>query len=61
VPDPTSERRIECVTCATVIELSFVVPEHKQAYEIQVIDELLVDYGWLPTTTGSYCPRHARR
>jgi len=61
MPDPTAERRIVCVICSTVIELTFVVPGHKEAYEIQVIDELLVDYGWLPTRNGCYCPRHAKR
>lgn len=51
--------RVRCEGCGAAIELSVVVPEDNEAIEKQDLDELLVDYGWLPTSHGGYCPQHA--
>ena len=57
----TRDYRVHCASCSAIIDLSFLVPGHKAAIEKETLDELLVDYGWLPTSTGSYCPQHAAR
>ena len=51
--------RVRCEGCGAAIELSVVVPEDNEAIEKEDLDELLVDYGWLPTSHGGYCPQHA--
>lgn len=61
----TSEHRIQCQSCMAVIDVGIHLPghnatEHDNTIEKESINELLVDYGWLPTSKGSYCPRHAR-
>ena len=61
----TSEHRIQCQSCMTVIDVGIHLPghnatEHDNTIEKESVNELLVDYGWLPTSEGSYCPRHAR-
>ena len=61
----TSERRIQCQSCIAVIDVGIHLPGHNaterdKTIEKESLNELLVDYGWLPTSKGSYCPRHAR-
>ncbi|MGY4709830.1 hypothetical protein ACXDF8_09800 [Mycolicibacterium sp. CBM1] len=36
-----------------------VLADRRHRFEVHAAEELLVDYGWLPTTRGSYCPAHA--
>lgn len=50
---------IECQSCATEMTLSVVLAEERDALVEQAINELLVDYGWLPTSWGRYCRAHA--
>jgi hypothetical protein len=63
--DWTNEHPIQCQSCNAEIGLSILVPEdynvtdHENAIERNSLDELLVDYGWLPTSKGYYCPHHA--
>jgi hypothetical protein len=61
----TSEDHVQCQSCTAVIGAGIHLPghnatEHDNTIEKQSLIELLVDYGWLPTSKGSYCPRHAR-
>jgi hypothetical protein len=61
----TREGRVQCQSCTAVIDVGIHLPyhnatEHDTAIEKESLDELLVDYGWLPTSKGSYCPQHAR-
>jgi hypothetical protein len=61
----TRGHHIECRTCTAVIGVSALLPEEQRAtkhditIERESLDELLVDYGWLPTSKGAYCPQHA--
>ena len=57
--DRISERHITCEVCTASIDLTVLAGERAR-FEIHAIEELLVDYGWLPTPRGSYCPHHAR-
>jgi hypothetical protein len=61
----TSEHRIQCQSCIAVIDVGIHLPghnatEHDNTIEKELLNELLVDYGWLPTSKGCYCPRHTR-
>jgi hypothetical protein len=61
----TSENRIQCQSCTAVIDVGIRLPGHNateydNSIEKESLNELLVDYGWLPTSRGSYCPGHAR-
>ncbi|MCX2933155.1 hypothetical protein ORI20_23060 [Mycobacterium sp. CVI_P3] len=58
--DRISERHIVCEVCTASIDLT-VRADGRVRFEIHATEELLVDYGWLPTTRGAYCPDHARR
>ena len=60
MPDRLRERHIVCLSCTATIDVSVLVGDRRETFTVQAVDELLVDYGWLPTTRGSYCPRHAR-
>ncbi len=55
----TREFRIQCQSCTSVITLAVSVYKNDDAAAKQPLNELLVDYGWLPTSQGSYCPQHA--
>jgi hypothetical protein len=60
----TSEDRVQCQSCMAVIDVGIHLPghnatEHDNTIEKESVNELLVDYGWLPTSKGSYCPQHA--
>jgi hypothetical protein len=55
----TCDYHVECASCTAVIDLSVLAPERNAVIEKQALDELLVDYGWVPTSNGSYCPEHA--
>jgi hypothetical protein len=61
----TSEHRIQCQSCIAIIDVGIRLPG-RNATELDNtiakawLNELLVDYGWLPTSKGCYCPRHAR-
>jgi hypothetical protein len=60
-----SEHRIQCQSCSAEIGVSVLLPEHgnatqhDNAIETDSLNELVVDYGWLPTSRGYYCPHHA--
>jgi hypothetical protein len=41
------------------MDLSTVVSKPDGAIARQTLNELLVDYGWLPTAEGTYCRQHA--
>jgi hypothetical protein len=61
----TSQDRVQCQSCMAVIDVGIHLPghnatEHDKTIGKESLNELLVDYGWLPTSKGSYCPRHAR-
>lgn len=51
---------IECAHCSTFIDVTVIVlkPDRETASK-RPLNELLVDYGWLPTTRGYYCRQHA--
>jgi hypothetical protein len=59
------EDRVQCQICNAQIGLSVRLPgdyhatDHHNAIERNSLNELLVDYGWLPTSKGYYCPHHA--
>lgn len=44
--------RIQCRSCGAEIGMGPVIAGNS-------LNELLVDYGWLPTSKGYYCPHHA--
>ncbi|NTY59688.1 hypothetical protein [Mycolicibacterium sphagni] len=58
--DRAIERHIVCEACTASIDLT-VLAADRAAFEIHATEELLVDYGWLPTSRGAYCPEHAAR
>lgn len=51
--------RVECHSCAAALTLSVVLAERREVLVAQAVNELLVDYGWLPTSWGKYCRSHA--
>jgi hypothetical protein len=53
------EFHIKCERCSAVMDLSTVVSKPDGAIARQTLNELLVDYGWLPTAEGTYCRQHA--
>ncbi|HTY27331.1 MAG TPA: hypothetical protein VMD51_04165 [Mycobacterium sp.] len=53
------EFHVECDHCATTIDVSVVVYKPTQSAAKQALNELLVDYGWLPTVDGGFCRAHA--
>jgi hypothetical protein len=59
------EYRVQCRSCRAEIGVHSVFPlrdnatRRDKAIAKESLNELLVDYGWLPTTTGYYCRRHA--
>jgi len=53
------EYRIVCASCTETIEVSVFVLESNVAVVKQSLNELLVDFGWLPTPLGGYCRHHA--
>ncbi|HMZ14259.1 MAG TPA: hypothetical protein PLI79_12155 [Mycobacterium sp.] len=55
-----SERRIVCLSCTQTIDVSVLVVDGRETIAVHAVEEILVDYGWLPTPRGSYCPQHAR-
>jgi NAD-dependent dihydropyrimidine dehydrogenase PreA subunit len=58
-------RNIQCQSCNEKIVISARLPEHYDATEHDnaivkdSLNELLVDYGWLPTSRSYYCRHHA--
>lgn len=58
--DPVSGRHIVCEACTASIDLT-VLANGRVSFEIHATEELLVDYGWLPTSRGAYCPDHSRQ
>ncbi len=55
------ECRVECANCGDSIDVSVFVTESRTAVVKQSLNELLVDFGWLPTALGGYCRQHATR
>lgn len=58
--DNVSDRQIVCLSCTQTIVISVRANEEREIFTVHAVEELLVDYGWLPTPRGSYCPEHAR-
>jgi hypothetical protein len=60
-----NEYRVQCQTCRAEIGVRGLSPSRdsatrrEKAIQKDSLNELLVDYGWLPTSTGYYCRRHA--
>jgi len=57
----TADYTVRCETCLVVIRLGVVATDRSpdDVRVIQALNELLVDYGWLPTRSGRYCRHHA--
>ncbi len=57
----TADYTVRCETCLVVIRLGVVAADRTpdDVRLIQALNELLVDYGWLPTRSGRYCRTHA--
>jgi hypothetical protein len=55
------EFRVKCEICDAAIDLMTVNMrgDNSAAIDRQQLNELLVDYDWLPTSRGRYCPKHA--
>lgn len=53
------EFHVECDHCSTTIDVAVLVYKPTPAAAKQALNELLVDYGWLPTVGGGYCNVHA--
>jgi hypothetical protein len=60
-----NEYRVQCRSCRAEIGVSILAPDrdnatrHEKAVQKDWVNEQLVDYGWLPTSDGYYCRRHA--
>jgi hypothetical protein len=52
------EFHVECDQCATSIDVSVLVHKPAQSAAKQALNELLVDYGWVPTAGGGFCRAH---
>ena len=59
--DPIWDCRVACVRCNATIEVSVFAIEPRPAVVKQSLNELLIDFGWLPTSLGGYCRQHADR
>lgn len=59
--DHITDYVVRCESCLVVIHLGVVSTDHgaDDIRLIQALNELLVDYGWLPTRSGRYCRTHA--
>jgi len=61
----TNEYRVQCRSCPAEIGVNVGAGErdnatrHETAAQKISLNEQLVDYGWLPTSDGYYCRRHA--
>lgn len=61
----TNAHHIECQICSVAIDVNTVSPDRCNqthsavATEKNALNEVLVDYGWLPTSKGYYCRQHA--
>lgn len=51
--------RVVCLKCSEAIEVSVFVFHSSAAIVKQSVNELLVDFGWLPTSSGGYCRQHS--
>ncbi|MBS1694044.1 MAG: hypothetical protein JST91_17680 [Actinobacteria bacterium] len=59
--DHTIAYRVRCERCLVVISIG-IISAARPADDVRVteaLNELLVDYGWLPTRSGRYCRNHA--
>ncbi len=60
-----NEYRVQCQTCRAEIGVRGLPPSRdsatrrEKAIQKDSLNELLVDYGWLATSKGYYCKRHA--
>jgi hypothetical protein len=60
-----NEYRVQCQSCRAEIGVRGIPPSHdnaapgEKAIQKDSLNEILVDYGWLPTSNGYYCRRHA--
>ena len=56
------EFQIRCSSCQTLVVLSSTPARQSPRDEViarRLLNEILVDLGWLPTTSGAYCRFHA--
>lgn len=60
-----NEYCVHCQSCRGEIGVRGIPPSRddatprEKAIQKDSLNEILVDYGWLPTSTGYYCRRHA--
>ena len=59
--EPIWDCRVACVRCNATIDVSVFAIEPRAAVVKQSLNELLIDFGWLPTSLGGYCRQHADR
>ena len=50
---------VQCDRCTNAIDVSVLVCMPAPVLAKHALNELLVDFGWLPTVDGGYCRRHA--
>ncbi|BBZ76011.1 hypothetical protein MANY_13480 [Mycolicibacterium anyangense] len=50
---------VECDRCSAAIDVSVLVCRPSPAIAKHTLNELLVDFGWLPTVRGGFCRSHA--
>jgi hypothetical protein len=50
---------VECDQCTSSIDVSVLVYKPARSAAKQALNELLVDFGWLPTVGGGFCRAHA--
>lgn len=60
-----NEYRVQRQSCHAEIGVRGIPPSRdnaaprEKAIQRDALNEILVDYGWLPTSKGYYCRRHA--
>lgn len=59
--DQVQQVRIQCLNCSEFLAISAPASTGKSATAKNRVNELLVDFGWLPTTHGPLCRIHSRQ
>jgi hypothetical protein len=60
-----NEYRVQCQSCRAEIGVSGIpssrdsATRREKAIQKDSLNQLFIDYGWLPTSWGYYCRRHA--
>ncbi|WP_059019417.1 hypothetical protein [Mycobacterium sp. M26] len=57
--EPIWDFHVECDRCSAAIDVSVLVCRPNPAIAKHTLNELLVDFGWLPTVQGGFCRSHA--